>query len=153
MVQPLVADGSDFVVVVAEITDDNGNVRRLAREHVSFSVEGEGIIIGDASIAANPRQVEWGTAPVLIRSTHKAGPIHIIARPTFGGVHAPSADTLTIHSVAYTLPQCYQEASTAYSAAPTGAQSPIPHSALSPEERRRQLEEVERQQQDFGIEK
>ncbi|MBO6032859.1 MAG: glycoside hydrolase family 2, partial [Prevotella sp.] len=90
MGKKLVADGSDFIVVVAEITDDNGNVRHLAREHVSFTVEGEGRIIGDASIAANPRQVEWGTAPILVRSTHQAGPIRIIARSTFEGIHAPA---------------------------------------------------------------
>ena len=30
MGKKLVADGSDFIVVVAEVTDDNGNVRRLA---------------------------------------------------------------------------------------------------------------------------
>ena len=154
MGRQLVADGSDFIVVVAEITDDNGNVRRLAREHVSFEIEGEGTIIGDAAIAANPRQTEWGTAPVLIRSTHKAGPIRIIARPTFAGVHAPSADTLTIHSVPYTLPQCYQDQSTAYtSLSPVSSSPAATSSALTPEERRRQLEEVERQQQDFGIEK
>ncbi|MBQ4210777.1 MAG: glycoside hydrolase family 2, partial [Prevotella sp.] len=34
----LVADGSDFIVVVAEITDDNGNVRRNATENISFTV-------------------------------------------------------------------------------------------------------------------
>jgi beta-galactosidase len=39
---PLVADGSDFIVVVAEVTDDSGNVRRLAKENVVFTVEGEG---------------------------------------------------------------------------------------------------------------
>ena len=37
----LVADGSDFVTVVAEVTDDNGNVKRLAKENILFSVEGE----------------------------------------------------------------------------------------------------------------
>ena len=63
--KPLVADGSDFIVVVAEVTDDNGNVRRLAKENIVFTVEGEGEIIGDASIHANPRPVEWGSAPVL----------------------------------------------------------------------------------------
>ena len=153
MGRELVADGSDFIVVVAEVTDDNGNVRRLAREHVSFSVEGEGTIIGDASIAANPRQVEWGTAPVLIRSTHMAGPIRIIARPTFDGVHAPSADTLTIHSVPYSLPLCFKESSTDYvEAASASVKNMTNTPVLSPEERRRQLEEVERQQQDFGIE-
>ena len=71
MGKPLVADGSDFIVVVAEITDDNGNVRRMAREHITFSVEGEGTIIGDDSNQANPRAVEWGSAPVLVRSTHQ----------------------------------------------------------------------------------
>ena len=153
MNKPLVADGSDFIVVVAEITDDNGNVRRLAREHVSFTVEGEGRIIGDASIAANPRQVEWGTAPVLIRSTHQAGPIRIIARSTFEGIHAPAADTLTIKSIPYEGRMCYQEltgtipVSRLQPAKPVSASSP----AITESERRKMLEEVEQQQQDFGI--
>jgi beta-galactosidase len=42
----LVADGSDFIVVVAEVTDDSGNVRRLAKENIVFTVEGEGRVIG-----------------------------------------------------------------------------------------------------------
>ncbi|MDE5919220.1 MAG: glycoside hydrolase family 2, partial [Duncaniella sp.] len=75
--KPLVADGSDFIVVIAEVTDDNGNVRRLAKENIVFTVEGEGEIIGDASIHANPRPVEWGSAPVLIRSTRTPGEIKI----------------------------------------------------------------------------
>lgn len=69
----LIADGSDFIVVVAEVTDDSGNVRRLAKDNIVFTVEGEGEIIGDATIGANPRTVEFGSAPVLIRSTRKAG--------------------------------------------------------------------------------
>ena len=156
--KPLVADGSDFVVVVAEITDDNGHVRRLAREHVSFTVEGEGSIIGDETIAANPRQVEWGSAPVLIRSTHQAGAIRIIARPTFEGAHAPTADTLTIESIPYDLPVYAAGDGTRFLIRSdlrpqTSAQSVVtPRPALSDEERRRQLEEVEKQQQDFGIE-
>ena len=36
---PLVADGSDFIVVVAEVTDDSGNVRRLAKENVVFGLK------------------------------------------------------------------------------------------------------------------
>ena len=151
----LVADGSDFIVVVAEVTDDNGNVRRLAREHISFTVEGEGCIIGDASVMANPRQVEWGSAPVLVRSTHQAGQIRIIARPTFEGAHAPTADTLTIESVAAPLPPCYSEAAALHrptvGAAPTSGRQTPPAATLTDAERRRMLEEVERQQQDFGI--
>ena len=160
MGRPLVADGSDFIVVVAEVTDDNGNVRRLAREHISFTVEGEGLIIGDASIAANPRQVEWGTAPVLVRSTHQAGPIRIIARPTFEGIHAPAADTLTIQSIPYEGQQCYQESSNPQISTlnPQISNQNVQRSmfnvqrpTITDAERRKMLEEVERQQQDFGI--
>ena len=151
MGRQLVADGSDFIVVVAEITDDNGNVRRLAREHVSFTVEGEGRIIGDASIAANPRQVEWGTAPVLIRSTNQAGPIRIIARSTFEGIHAPAADTLTIQSIPYDGRMCYQESSSHSALSTHSAPSTHPTPAVTESERRKMLEEVEQQQQDFGI--
>ena len=154
MGRQLVADGSDFIVVVAEVTDDNGNVRRLARESITFTVEGEGCIIGDASIGANPKAVEWGSAPVLVRSTHKAGKITIIARPTYEGVHAPTADTLTIESISPLLPSCYTEKPTAFkpqtsnlNSQPSNFKSPT----MSDAERRRSLEEVERQQQDFGI--
>jgi len=71
------ADGSDFVEVVCEVTDDEGNVRRLAKENIVFTVQGEGEIIGDASIGANPRAVEFGSAPVLIRSTIHPGKITV----------------------------------------------------------------------------
>lgn len=158
MGKQLVADGSDFMVVVAEITDDNGNVRRLAREQVAFSVEGEGEIIGDAAIGANPRLVEWGSAPCLIRSTHRAGKIRIIARPAYEGVHAPTADTLEIESVPYEMPVCEGEGirsqPSGSKASPTAnRQAPNANSPqISDEQRRRELEEVEKQQQDFGIE-
>src|SRR5574344_2196810 len=98
---PLVADGSDFIVVVAEVTDDSGNVRRLAKENVVFTVEGEGEIIGDASINANPRAVEWGSAPVLVRSTRRAGKIKVHAEVQFPGTHAPVSADLEFSSVPY----------------------------------------------------
>ena len=155
MGKQLVADGSDFVVVVAEITDDNGNVRRLAREQVSFSVEGEGCIIGDAAIGANPRLVEWGSAPCLIRSTHRAGKIRIIARPAYEGVHAPSADTLEIVSIPYELPVCasaHQRKQQSSSVTQRKVDGGSSQATMSDEQRRKELEEVEKQQQDFGIE-
>ena len=154
MGKPLVADGSDFVVVVAEITDDNGHVRRLAREQVAFSVEGEGRIIGDASIGANPRLVEWGSAPCLVRSTHRAGKIRIIARPAFEGVHAPVADTLEIESVPYDIPLCngiYQPSAQPLSRPSATGRTDTPQGGMTDEQRRKELEEVEKQQQDFGI--
>ena len=154
MGKKLVADGSDFIVVVAEVTDDNGNVRRLARESVLFTVEGEGEIVGDASIQANPRLVEWGSAPILVRSTNRPGKIRIVARPLFEGTHAPQADTLEIESVPYVA---YKQLGTSQETTSDGsvrrAESGTrrPSALMSDEERRRMLEEVEKQQQDFGI--
>lgn len=148
----LVADGSDFIVVVAEVTDDSGNVRRLAKENIVFSVEGEGSIIGDASIGANPRAVEFGSAPVLIRSTRKAGRIKVTARVQFEGTQAPTAAELEFESVPAELPFCFLEQETAFSAAKT-ATSSDGKVQLTEEERQRVLDEVERQQTEFGTEK
>ena len=148
----LVADGSDFIVVVAEITDDNGNVRRNATENVSFTVEGEGAIIDDGNIMANPRIVEWGSAPILVRSTHKAGTIRIIARPTFEGTYAPAADTLEIQSVPYDMKLCYKDISSPLPTKPISSSIPLKsNSPASASSLKETLEEVQRQQQDFGI--
>ena len=150
MGKKLTADGSDFLVVVAEITDDNGNVKRLAKDNIEFSVEGEGRIIGNESILANPRVVEWGSAPVLIQATDKPGKITIHARSAFGGVYAPAEATLTIESVPAALPKCYTDKPTAkyYRTAPS---SSTYAKQMTDEERQRTLEEVNRQQMDFGI--
>lgn len=153
MGKQLVADGSDFIVVVAEITDDNGNVRRLAKDQIVFSVEGEGRIIGDASIAANPRAVEWGSAPVLIQSTNKAGKITIIARSQWPGTYAPAADTLTIESIPYEGRQCYKEVpakNSNISGNPRLSENSS-QPTMTEEEKRRTLLEVEQQQKDFGV--
>ena len=153
MGKQLVADGSDFIVVVAEITDDNGNVRRLAKDQIVFSIEGEGRIIGDASIAANPRAVEWGSAPVLIQSTNKAGKITIIARSQWSGTYAPAADTLTIESIPYEGRQCYKEApakNSNISGNPRLSENSS-QPTMTEEEKRRTLLEVEQQQKDFGV--
>ena len=150
----LVADGSDFIVVVAEVTDDNGNVRRLAKESVVFTVEGEGKIIGDASIGANPRVVEWGSAPLLVRSTNTPGDITITARPLYEGIHAPSADTITIHSIAPTMPMCYKETEVeSQENAYVKRYQSQPKTVITDAEKRRLLDEVEKQQQDFGVTK
>jgi beta-galactosidase len=95
--------------------------------------------------------VEWGTAPVLIRSTHQAGPIRIIARSTFEGIHAPAADTLVIESIPYEGKMCYQETGDGRQRAVNSQQPVVTTPTMSDAERRKMLEEVERQQQDFGI--
>lgn len=147
--KPLVADGSDFIVVVAEVTDDSGNVRRLAKENIRFTIEGEGEIIGDQTIYANPRPVEFGSAPILVRSTRKAGKIRIKAEVEFPGTHAPTPAEIEFESVPAQLPFCYADevvtGKVAAAATNQGGQQ------LSDEEKRRLLEEVDRQQQEFGI--
>lgn len=147
--KPLVADGSDFIVVVAEVTDDNGNVRRLAKENIVFTVEGEGEIIGDESICANPRPVEWGSAPALIRATKQAGKIKVKARVQFEGTHAPTPAEIEFESIPAELPFCYVDENRPAQAVSVpgrerGAQ-------LSEEEKRDLLKEVDKQQQEFGI--
>ena len=146
----LVADGSDFVVVTCEVTDDSGHVRRLAKENIRFTVSGEGEIIGNADIGANPRAVEWGSAPVLIRSTRRVGKIHVHAEVQFPGTHAPTPADLEIESVPAALPQLCTEQSLVRTDASAGTQ---PHHArdFTDEEKTRMLQEVEQQQADFGI--
>ena len=153
MGKKLVADGSDFVVVVCEVTDDLGHVRRLAKENIRFTIEGEGEIIGDAAINANPRAVEWGSAPVLIRSTRQAGKIKIKAEVQFPGTHAPTPAELEIESVAYDMPMCFTETHEAHKPhKPHEANKP--HTpTLSEKEKSKLLQEVEAQQADFGIQK
>ncbi len=153
MGKPLVADGSDFIVIVCEVTDDLGHVRRLAKENIVFSVEGEGEIIGDASINANPRAMEWGSAPVLVRSTKKAGKIKIKAEVQFPGIHAPSPAELEIESIPYDLLMCYTDYDRNASLPVKTMQTGKKPASLSDAEKARMLQEVEAQQADFGIQK
>ena len=153
MGKKLVADGSDFVVVVCEVTDDLGHVRRLAKENIRFTIEGEGEIIGDAAINANPRAVEWGSAPVLIRSTRQAGKIKIKAEVQFPGTHAPTPAELEIESVAYDMPMCFTETHKAHEAHETHKANKPHTPTLSESEKAKMLQEVEAQQADFGIQK
>lgn len=96
----LQADGSDIVTVIAAITDKNGEIKRLNNERIQFEVEGEGRIIGDDPKIANPVQVQWGTAPILIQSTNKSGKIKVKARVLFEGKHTPEEAEIEFESVA-----------------------------------------------------
>ena len=152
MGKKLTADGSDFIVIVAEVTDDNGNVKRLATDDIRFTVSGEGRIIVDGeSIMANPRHVEWGSAPVLIQATNRPGKITVKAESAYNGTYAPTPATLTIESVAPAMPSCFDEMP-AYKIQPAGTASrDTNQSTMTEEERQRTLEEVNRQQAEFGV--
>jgi beta-galactosidase len=97
--RPLLADGADFVVVHASIRDARGTVVPLADDLVQFEVSGEGRIVGDASIGANPTRAVAGIASALVASTSRPGPITVTAR-AFGLKRA----TLTLQSVPETAP-------------------------------------------------
>ena len=153
MGRQLVADGSDFIVVVCEVTDDLGHVRRLAKENIRFTVEGEGEIIGDASICANPRAVEWGSAPILVRSTRQAGKIKIKAEVQFPGTHAPAPAELEIESIPYNLPMCFNAKETLQARNTHSSQTTQQSSTPSDAEKAKMLQEVEAQQADFGLQK
>ena len=145
----LVADGSDFIVVVAEVTDDSGHIRRLAKENIVFTVEGEGEIIGDASIYANPRPVEFGSAPVLIRSTCKPGKIKVTARVQFEGTHAPTSASVEFESISSDFPFCFIEQSATETISVDGTKQ-NKKMMLTDEEKQKVLNEVELQQTEFG---
>ena len=147
--KPLTANGSDFIVVVAEVTDDNGNVRRLAKENIVFTVEGEGEIIGDETIHANPRPVEFGSAPLLVRSTRNPGKIKVTAKVQFEGTHAPSEAEIEFESIPAEFPFCFVEEQSAVNNRNRNTQGSNA-TQLTEEEKQKLLEEVEQQQTDFG---
>ena len=73
------ADGNDWMRVYAKVCDKRGTVHPFADDLVAFSVEGEGAIVGNAAIGANPVRAEAGIATVLIRSTATPGRIKVRA--------------------------------------------------------------------------
>ena len=155
----LKADGSDFVTVVAAIADKNGNIKRLNNYYVKFHVEGEGRILGDAGILANPAPVKWGTAPVLIQSTLRPGKIKITASVLFEGSQMPVSAVLELESYSAARPLVYSEkdaaliaGSSSLQAAGTSAKSAaeLEQEQLLKEQNAQRLKEVEQQQEDFG---
>ncbi|MDR2814237.1 MAG: glycoside hydrolase family 2 [Prevotellaceae bacterium] len=150
--QPLAADGSDFIPVIAEVTDDMGNVRRLAKENILFTVEGEGRIIGGSSIGANPRAVEFGSAPVLVRSTAIPGRIKLTARALYEGENTPTPAVIEWESVAPTLQPIRGEAPDDSAAATdsVAADGKTYRRKLDDNERLRLLQEVKQEQTMFG---
>lgn len=148
----LVADGSDFIIVIAEITDDNGNVRRLAKDNIVFTVEGEGEIIGDQTIGANPRAVEWGSAPVLIRATTKPGKIKVKAHVQFEGTHAPTAAEIEFESIPAEFSFNFIEQQAGIK---TGSviNNKSKSTQFTDEQKKKLLDEVEKQQTEFGEKK
>lgn len=90
------ADGSDLITVVAAITDDNGNIKRLNNCHIKFEIEGPGELVASEETFTNPRAVQWGTAPILVRAKAQEGSIKIKASVVPSGIHTPVSAELII---------------------------------------------------------
>lgn len=148
--QKLIANASDFIPVICEVTDDDGNVRRLAKEQILFTVTGEGEIIGNEIIGANPRAVEFGSAPVLIRSTLNPGKIKVHARVLFEGEHAPTPAVIEFESVPSKCQLIYSEKPQVNQ---SSAYSSTYQRQMSEDEKQKILNEVELQQTEFGEKK
>ncbi|WP_294455547.1 glycoside hydrolase family 2 TIM barrel-domain containing protein [uncultured Bacteroides sp.] len=150
------ADGSDKVTVIAEITDKNGNVKRLNNYYVRFFIEGEGSIVGGADIMANPVPVKWGSAPVLIQSTTKPGKIVITASVLFEGSQMPVSGKLELNSIAPEYPLIFSqdeenaEVKTVKTVTTGKSDAEIELEKLRRELNQLKLKEVEQQQTDFG---
>lgn len=149
------ADGSDFITVIAEITDKNGNVKHLNNYFVKFFIEGEGRILGGAEVMANPAPVKWGSAPVLVQSTTRPGKIKIIASVLFEGSQMPVSGEIELTTVAPMYPLIYDEAENKVVIKNNSSPEFKSNTEIELEKLRRELneiklKEVEKQQTDFG---
>ena len=153
---PLLANGADFVRIVASVCDQNGNVKRLNQSDIHFEIEGEGTIIGDQSVFANPKKLEWGTAPILVRSTLKAGKIKVKASLADAGAHSPVAGELVFESLKAKDSFVYSEVGKETAGSTQSLDKGLSEQELQKKVKRLEkeisdykLKEVERQQQEF----
>lgn len=158
----LKADASDFVTIVAAVADGNGTIKRLNNYYVKFHVEGEGRILGNAGVLANPAPIKWGTAPALIQSTLKPGKIKVSASVLFEGSQMPVSAVLELESVAAEHPLVYSEKEAALipASSTTGLEegtaksdAELKQEQLLKKLNAKRLKEVEKQQEDFGEKK
>lgn len=63
---------------------------------VKFEIEGPGQLVADEETFTNPRQIQWGTAPVLVKATTNTGEIKVRASVVWEGKHTPVSAELII---------------------------------------------------------
>lgn len=155
---PLIANGSDIVTVIASITDDDGIVKRLSNEYVQFEIEGAGRIIGANELSINVREVEWGTAPILIKATNEPGRIKIKAKLVYKGINKAIGGEIEFESVPNYEDMIYSEVPTKKAEQKREAISSSTRALKQLKEKLRkteiqlrdlQLKDVERQQSDI----
>lgn len=151
------ADGSDLITVVAAITDDNGNIKRLNNCHIKFEIEGPGELVASEETFTNPRAVQWGTAPILVRAKAQEGSIKIKASVVPSGIHTPVSAELVIPTTKATHPFIADKNELNLLLNGSGKRDNQSSANQADEEMRKQqqeqsrmkLKEVEQQQSDF----
>lgn len=147
------ANGSDILTLVAAVADANGNIKRLNNSFVSFHVEGEGELLANEQTQTNPVQVQWGTAPVLLRSTTRAGEVKVTASVLFEGSQQPTSAQLILQSVPASQKMIFSPAE-AEKYAQILKEKQQQHAPKNQSEAQRtslqDLKQVEKQQTEFG---
>lgn len=154
----MTADGSDLVTVVAAVADGKGNIKRLNNYWVKFDIEGPGELVASESTFTNPRPVQWGTAPVLVRASTREGQIKVKASVVFQGKHTPLSGELVIRTRPSAHPLIADEneqkqlelhGQQVSSAALSGTSGSVTNERRQQELNLQKLKEVEQQQSDF----
>lgn len=151
------ADSSDQITVVAAITDDNGNIKRLNNCHIKFEIEGPGELVASEKTFTNPRAVQWGTAPILVRAKAQEGSIKIKASVVPSGIHTPVSAELVIPTTKAAHPFIADKNELSLLLNSSGKRENQSSANQADEEMRKQqqeqsrmkLKEVEQQQSDF----
>lgn len=81
--RPLTADGSDWLRVYTSVCDARSTVCPFADDLIEFSVEGDGKLIGNSQIGANPVRAEAGIATALVQAGNRTGKL-IVKATAFG---------------------------------------------------------------------
>lgn len=153
---PFYADGSDMVTVIASVTDSNGNIKHLNNNFIRFEIEGEGVLLAKENDITNPAPVRWGTAPVIVRATTKAGKIKIKASVLIDGKQTPISGTIEFSSIKPGYKMLYDSSrinrsntgESEHKLSDNERDSKIEQ--LTREVNKYKLKEVERQQKEFG---
>jgi beta-galactosidase len=150
-----IADGSDLITVIAAIADENGNIKRLNNYHIKFEIEGPGELVASKETFTNPREVQWGTAPILVRAKAQTGNIKVKASVVPNGIHTPISAELIIPTTKAIHPLIADEDELNLQLKTHRNQenlSSYNHGQSSDEARKQsqmRLKEVEKQQSDF----
>jgi beta-galactosidase len=103
------ANGNDLVVLHAMVTDENGRVKRLNNQILTFELDGEGELVFPDGKLDNSIKVEYGVASVLVRSTVNPGDIKVRVRPKYQGIHTPEEGNISIKTHPAEVEMLYDE--------------------------------------------